>query len=367
MYQHENLWIKISDDFHAEINPILEQLNPNTVSHYCFKRVGIQGKFLIINNLLLSLNGLDTNHYNLIRLKNILESYKARIENYFNSHAIATGFIFFAPQNILKTHNYLLKKFSEYSLSYSFSEFIAKKFYNYMIGLNIIGFPNDCSFKLSAKIKNDKIEISRSNDPLFEIEKESGKWIGEVTITRDEQEEIEFKLYKKDPELRDDSEELAIEEFKKFANDIQNKIKSLLKNFDRCINLCNTLIDKQQKDTTPANMSEIGKIYSVLKNGYIQEPFEKFAAIFQPGYSGQKIIWLKDGAELRFLMDKIIVKVINTNKINQWANKRFTLLDPPSNFVSYIGTVKHKNLFYKRLSDDRFEKRNPIYKLSKEF
>jgi hypothetical protein len=365
MYQHENLWIKISDDFHAEINPILEQLNPNAVDHYCFKRVGIQGKFLIINNLLLSLNGLDTNHYNLIRLKNILESYKTRIENYFNSHAIATGFIFFAPQNILKTQNYLLKKFSEYSLSYSFSEFIAKKFYNYMIGLNIIGFPNDCSFKLSAKIKNDEIEISRSNYPLFEVEKESGKWIGDVTITRDEQEEIEFKLYKKDPELRDDSEELAIEEFKKFANDIQNKIKILLKDFDRCINLCNTLIDKQQKDTTPANLPEIEKIYSVLKNGYIQEPLEKFTAIFQPDYSGQKIVWLKSGPELKYFVDRMNDKLNLTNRINKWTDSRFELKNQPEHLPKYLTRQKTEGTIYQLLLSGN-DRKNPLYKLFRE-
>jgi hypothetical protein len=364
MLAYEDLWIKICDDFHDEINPILEQLSSTSKENYWYNSKSIYGKLFILNNVLLSLNRTELNQYKLTRLTATLEAYKSRITKYFDTHIVATCFVYFSPQNINQTQNFLFKKFKEYCHTYSFQSY--KSLYIYLVGMELIGFPNDCSFKLTATIKNNKPEIQRRHDPLFEIEKERGKQIGNVTRTRDEQEEIEVSLSRQNPELYDNAEEKVMNEFQGFSELVLNKINSLLNSFDSSIELCQNLIGKNIEVAEPANLSEIQKIYNILRNGYFHEPVERFLAIFQNDYSGEKIVWLKDGAELRFFLDRIVVKITNAKKINQWADKRFTLLDPPSNFIRYIGDVKHKNSLYLRLIDGN-EKSNPIYKLSKGF
>ena len=65
MLSNEDVLIKISNDFHAEINPILEQINSETKQSVWFERKSISGKFFIIKNLLLSLNCSEVNQYQL--------------------------------------------------------------------------------------------------------------------------------------------------------------------------------------------------------------------------------------------------------------------------------------------------------------
>lgn len=360
MYQHENLWIKISDDFHTEINPILEQLSPEVINHYWFKKRSIQGKFFIINNLLLSLNGTGTNQYLLIKLKNTLEAYKTRIKSYFDTNYIATCFVFLSPENITPIRNYF-DRFSEYQLFFQWGISIG---YIFQIGLDIIGFPNDCSFKFTARIsEKNQIDIETRYYPLSDVEKEKGIEFGDSNRTREQQEEIETNLYKQQPGLRMIAEKNAIEDFKNFATKIHQIILTMTEDFDRCINLCNTIIDKIQKDTTPANQPEIEKIYSVLKNGYIQEPFEKFATIFQPEYSGQKIIWLKSGPELKYFVDQLNEKLNLSNTINKWTDIRIELKNV-KNLATYLSKQTTKGE-YQLLSQGLLSK-NPIYKLFRE-
>jgi hypothetical protein len=362
MYQHENLWIKISDDFHAEINPILEELNPDAINHYWFKKRSIQGKFFIVDNVLLSLNGTGTNQYLLTKLKHTLEAYKTRIKSYFDTHNIATCFVFFSTESFTAISNYF-DRFSDYRLSYSKEISIG---YIFKIGIDIIGFPNDCSFKLSAKIsKKNEVTITRHNDPLFDIEKEKGKEFGSTERTRQQQEEIENYLNKKQPGLSEKGEKNAMQEFTLFAEKTYSNIISLINNFDRCINLCNNLIDKQQKDTTPANLPEIEKIYFVLKNGYIQEPLEKFTAIFQPEYSGQKIVWLKSGPELKYFVDRMNDKLNLTNRINKWTDSRFELKNQPEHLPKYLTRQKTEGTIYQLLLSGN-DRKNPLYKLFRE-
>jgi hypothetical protein len=48
MLSHEDLWIKISNDFHAEINPILEQLdNTSKQSFFGLIRKVFPANFLL--------------------------------------------------------------------------------------------------------------------------------------------------------------------------------------------------------------------------------------------------------------------------------------------------------------------------------
>lgn len=365
MLSHEDLWIKISDDFHSEINPILEQINSESKQSFWFDKKGILNKFYIIKDVLLALNGTEVNQYHLTRLTAILEAYKNRIELYFENYNIATCFVYFSPQNNYLIENFLFKKFSEYCLAFNFQSF--KPPYIYMIGMNLVGFPNDCHHKLTALTKNNKIEIQRRDNPFFEIEKERGKLIGNVNRTRDEQEVIEVSLIKQNPDFYYNAEDKVMNEFKEFSELVFSKINTLLLDFDNSIELCKKLISQRIDSTEPANLPEIQKIYNVLINGYIQEPIERFLAIFQNDYSGEKIVWLKDGAEFKFLLDMVISKIISTNKINQWADKRFILVDTPTNFIAYLGSVKQKNKLYDRLISGTSIRSNPIYKLSKVF
>jgi hypothetical protein len=310
------------------------------------------------------MNGTELNKYKLISLAAILEAYKTRVSSYLETHNIATCFVYFSPEKMSDTDDYF-QMINEYDISFSRLSLLGVSTL-FQIGMEIVGFSNDCSYKLTAKIMNNEILINTQHDALFPIEIEKGKQIGNTNRTRHEQNEIENHLRQQNPELRKKGENFALENFTDFAKKTHLQIIALLEAFDRCIKLCHAVIQMKQKDSTPANLPEIERIHSVLSNGYIQEPIETFLAIFQNDYSGPKIIWLKDGAELRFFLDRIVVKITNAKNINQWADKRFTLLVPPSNFIRYIGDVKHKNSLYLRLIDGN-EKSNPIYKLSKGF
>jgi hypothetical protein len=310
------------------------------------------------------MNGTEFNQYKLTSFAATLEAYKTRVKSYFETHNIATCFVYFSPEKMSDTNDYF-QMINEYDISFSRLSLLGVSTL-FQIGLEIIGFSNDCSYKLTAKIMNNEILINTQHDPIFPIEIENGKQIGNTNRTRHEQNEIENHLRRQKPELRKKGENFALENFTDFAKKTHLQILALLEAFDRCINLCNSIIEKKQKDSSPANLPEIEKIHKVLINGYIQEPIETFQAIFQNDYSGEKITWFKDGAEFKFFLDRIIVKIISIKNINQWADKRFRLIDPPSNFIAYLGSVKQKNSVYEKLIDDR-DRPNPIYKLSREF
>ncbi len=362
MYQHENLWIKISDDFHAEINPILEQLSPEVINHYWFKKRSIQGKFFIVDNVLLSLNGTGTNQYSLIKLKNTLEAFKTRIKSYFDTHNFATCFVYIKAENIEKTKKYF-KQFEDYFVSADY--YLTAINSCFMFPVDFVPFPNDCSYKLAAKTVNNKITVERKDDPLFDVEKQHRELMGNIERTRTQQYQIEINIQNQNPELWKRAEEYAMNNFRKFAQKTHDENIQLLENFDRCINLCNTLIDKQKKDTTPANLPEIKKIYSTLKNGYIQEPFEIFTAIFQPEYSGQKIIWLKSGPELKYFVDRMNDKLNLTNRINKWTDSRFELKNQPEHLPKYLTRQKTEGTIYQLLLSGN-DRKNPLYKLFRE-
>lgn len=358
MYQYENLWIKISDDFHAEINPLLEQLNPDAINHYWFKKKSIQGKFFVVNDLLLSLNGTDVNQYPLIKLKNILEAYKIRIKSYLGTHNIATCFVYINAENMVNTENYF-NQFKDY-FNYSYFSMIAINSC-FMFPLDFIPFPNDCSYKLIAKILNDNILIEEKYDPLFEIEKQQRELMGNIERTRDEQYQIEINIQKQNPELWKKGEDNALNKFKEFAQKTHEKNIQLVDDFNRCIILCNSLIEKQQKDTTPANLPETEKIYAVLINGYIQEPLEKFQAIFQSNYSGEKLTWLKTGTELKYFVDRLNEKLNLSNEINKWVAERFELLRPVKNMASYLSKQTSKGEY--QLLKQGNKRKDPLYKI----
>lgn len=338
MYQYEDLFIKISNDFHAELNPILEQINAESNQSYWFDKKGIQGKFYIINNLLLSMNGNELKQYQLTKLTNILEAYKMRLTAYFNSQNIATCFVYFTPESIVLIENYF-NTLEEYRLT--FAKHLHRG-YLYMVGMEINGFPNDCSYKLTAKISDNEILIEQRKEPLFDLEIGRGKQIGNPKRTRKEHEEIEYKLSRQNPGLRERAEDDALQYFTDFAKETHVKITELFEDFDNCTKLCKTLIEKQQKDISAANLPKIEKIYLILKNGFIQEPFERFREIFQPGYAGEKIIWYKYGYELKYFVDELRDNMKLPTEINKWTIQRFVLESPIKRFPNYLSKqIKH--------------------------
>jgi hypothetical protein len=360
MYQFEDLFIKISNDFHTEINPILEQINSESKQSVWFERKSISGKFFIVKGLLLSLTASESKQYQLMQLINILEIYKIRLTEYFNSNNIATCFVYNSvPENINKTKHYF-ESLLDYSVSYQFSLEIG---YCFMIGLGMIGFPNDCSYKFEAKLINNEIAINEQYDPFpWNIGK--GKIIGSPLKTRQEQIEIENELYKKEHDLLTKGEKLNLQKFTDFAKNTHLKIIALLEDFNTCANLCKSIIEKKQKDSTPANLPEIERIHSVLINGYIMEPFERFLAVFQSGYSDEKLTWLKTGTELKFFIDRLNEKLDLSNEINKWAGQRFELLKPVKNMTGYLSKQTSKDE-YQLLIQGNLRK-NPLYKLFRE-
>ena len=360
MFTHEDLYIKISNDFHAEINPILEQINSESNQSVWFNRKSISGKFFTIKNILLSLNGSESNYYQLIQLINILELYKIRLNEYFNSHDFATCFVYNSqPEDLIKTKKYF-KSITDYSLNYQFSLEIG---YCFMIGLGMIGFPNDCSYMFDARLINNEIVINEQYDP-FPWNIERGKRIGNPSRTRQEQNEIEYELHHKNHDLLVKGEEINFIKFKEFAEKTHQEIKSLFENFDRCINLCKSIIEKKQKGTTPSNLPEIEKIYSVIINYYIQEPLEKFVSIFSHEYSGEKIVWLKSGPELKYFVDRLNDKLKLSNEINKWTGARFQLTEPVKNLTGYLSKQTSKDEYQLLIQGNL--KKNPIYKLFRE-
>ena len=354
MYQFEDLFIKISNDFHAEINPILEQINSEAKQSFWFDRKSISGKLFIVRDLLLSLNASEQKQYLLTRLKRLLEIYKERLITYFDTHDIATCFVYNSlPEDFTKTQEYFIS-LEDYSITSNLSVGFG---YRFMEGMEIIGFPNDCSYKFAARLRNSQIEIEEQSDP-FPWNFEKGKQIGSPLRTRQQQREIEVQLYNKD------HKRLLKQDFTEFAKTTQLKIFELIRDFDLWIKLCNSIIEKKQIDSTPANLPEIEKIHEVLKNGYLQEAFERFLLIFNPDYKFEKLIWLKTGTELKYFIDRINDKFHLSNEINKWTEQRFQFIKPVKSMAAYLSKQTSKDE-YQLLIQGNLRK-NPLYKLFRE-
>jgi len=358
MYLDEDLIIKISETFHNEINPVLTEIDNDVNDSFWFARKSIKGKFFIIKNLLLGLTVNDITQYQIINLLNIIKRNKSILQIYFESYNIATCFFYIWPENTAATTGYFvrLNDFGDY-------DYKLKNGHIHMIGLEVIGFPNDCSFKLTAKFEKDDIIIKKQREPLFPIESEKGKHIGNIKRTRKEQIEVEEILRAKNYDFFEKGENDLLVDFKKFARKILEKRNDLLRNFDECIDLCNLLIDSKLNDITHTNLPEIEKIYTVLKNGYIKEPFEKFLTVFSSDYSGPELIWLKTGTELKYFIDRLNEKLNLSNEINKWTGTRFQLLKPVKNMTSYLS--KQTKGEYQLLIQGNLRK-NPLYKLFRE-
>lgn len=360
MIQHEDLFMKICDNFHDEINQVLIDIEPTTGAHFWFERKSIEGKFFILKDLLLSLNATDIARYQLINLKNILNKYKPILENWFSSHDIATGFVYFYPEDLRKTENYF-HQFEDCQINW-YHEISTG--YLYMIGIEIVGFPNDCTFKLIARLKNDKIIIKECLDPLFLIEYERGKLIGNPRRDRQEQEKIEYEIHQKDPLRWKKGKENAKNKFENFAQETKDKIDLLLSDFDRCIELCNSLIESIVNDTEQKNLPELEKIFTILKGTYINETLDRFLSIFNSNYSGEKLIWLKSGPQLKYFVDQLNRKLKLSDEINKWADVRFKMSTRVNRLPGYLGKQTSKGE-YQLLTQGNLKK-EPLFKLFRE-
>lgn len=360
MYKFENLYLKIANDFHIEIDSILELIAPTGKKEYWWRKKNLYGKFFLIEDSLLSFNGTEINITELIKLKDILKLYKSKFKYYFKRNDLATGYYYFTKP---KYFNSLIKHFEgleKQELSIK-ATYISHLGYLFMIGLNLISFPVDCDLKITGKIKKGKIIIDTQSDPILPIEIKESEKFANLDITR-EQFNLRY-LTKEDYKIKWENEQKAKDYFKEFAEKIHMENFELINKFEKCIKLCNLLINKQQTDVTHANLKEIEKIYSVLKNGYIQEPFEKFTAIFQPTYSGQKIIWLKSGPELKYFVDRLNEKLNLSNTINKWTDSRFEFKNVTS-LATYLSKQTTKDEY--QLLIQRLLSKNPLYNLFRE-
>lgn len=362
MYKHEDLFIKICDNFHNEINPSLVQIAPTVANNFWFERKSILGKFFIIKNILLSLNGNDIAQYQIVNLQNILKKYKIILDTYFESHNIATCFVYFAPENLKETEKYL-NQFSDIQLNaVHYHSFDYGKIY--MLGIDIIGFPNDCEFKLSASIKNGKISIEKNSNPYHPIEKERGKLFSDLQRTIEEQDNAARKKQLINPKLWEKKKNKTITRFEDFTNETHAIIISLLNDFDKCNYLCNSLIESILNSTTPKNLAEYKRIHSVLHGTYIEESLEKFVSIFNSNYSGVKLIWLKSGPELKYFIDQLNIKLSVSDEINKWADARIIMKKPIKDMPSYLSKQTSKT-DYVNLTH-AIIKKDLLYKLFRE-
>ena len=359
MIQYEDLFIKICHDFHNEINPLLIEIEPSTKQEFWFERKSINGKFYILKDLLLSLNRSDVAQYQLISLRNILKKYKTRLEIYFESHNVATCFIYFSPENTRAITGFF-KQLDDYG-DYRWSLHIG---HLHMIGFDMVGFPNDCSFKLSARFKNGEITIQEHRDPMFEIEREKGKLIGYPQRTRQEQVSIEDNFIVQNPEHWAKANQNAINEFEDFAKNTHTNRIELINDFDKCNDLCNTLIDSIVTNTTPQNLPELERIYSILYGTYIEESLEKFISIFNNNFFGEKLIWLKSGPELKYLIDQLNGRLKISDEINKWAGIRIEMNTSVKDLSIYLRKQTTKGEYL--LLNHGNLKKDPLFKLFRE-
>jgi hypothetical protein len=304
----------------------------------------------------LALNEKEVKQHQLISLKNTLEKYKSILSNYFESNNIATGFVYFAPENNKAVSAYFNQ--TDYFTDYFTLLGVC---HVYCLNVDMVGFPNDCSFKLGAKSKDGSLLVEAKQDPLFTIEEERGKLIGNPKRSRAEQYRIEEEIRAKNYNLFKKGEAKAKEYFNSFASKIQEENKDLLNDFDHCIELCETLQQAIEKSSFSPNHSDIEKIYTALKDIYFSVPFETFLNIFSPHYNGEKITWLKSGPELKYFIDNLNIKLNLVTEINKWAGERFSLSKPISNMALYLGKQTIKSDYQLLIHHNL--RRNPIFKL----
>jgi Mn-dependent DtxR family transcriptional regulator len=333
MQNHEDLYIKICNDFKNELNPVLIELEPAIEFNELYKSKRFEIGLTLLQKMLLNSNGSNISIQQIINIKSILESFDIRFQTYFNSHNIATCFLYFAPENSFDSEMYFWT-LKDYFLNYSQST--SNGFRYYMVGIGIMGFPTDCSMKIFAKTEKGELTLIKRYDPIFDYETEKGKQIGNPQRTRKEQRLIESFLREHSRELWEKGIENASASFKEFSEATQIEINKLLSDFNHCKELCKSLIEKKQNDTTSSNLPKIEKIYSILKNGFIQETFERFQEIFQPGYDGEKIIWYKYGYELKYFVDELRDNMKLPTEINKWTIQRFILKPPIKRFSNYL-------------------------------
>lgn len=359
MYQYEDVLIKISNDFHNAINPILVELDISVKNDYWFSRESIEGKLFIINELLLTIGELNGNLDQIRNLSALLKEYKRKLELYFDRHDIATGFIFFSPEDVAKIRNFF-SSLEEFTFGYLFSLSIGYRFFT---GMELIGFPSDCSYRLTAKIKDNEIVVDKRYDPVFKIEIDKGIEIGSPTRTRAQQDDIESQLWDS-CEQRLTEEKKIESEFKNFAEQVWSDIKCVMNDFDKCISFCDEHIKSIHSKTINSNMPELEKIHLALNGYFFEVPFEYFGAVVAPRFSGTKITWLESGAQLKYFIDNVNRKLNLSSKINQWASERFEMTEPISDMASYLGKQTSKDE-YKLLIQGNL-RRNPLFRLFRE-
>lgn len=361
MKHYEDLFIKICEDFHFEVNPLIERINKESIKNIWFDSKDIKGKFYIIRDLLLSLNKSDFQITDLKELEKLLHLYKLKLQGYWEDYPVATCLIFINPENSIKIETFI-NSIGHYWFNQS--SHYNHLFTAYFIGIGIIGFPQDCYFKSTARLQNKEIYYEDQFHPKSIIEIEKGKSLTNPDRTSDEQDKLNYSIL---GNYRDEFNELfkeQIEGFKNFSNITRERILRLFQDFDYCITLCNTIIETVRNDFEMERNSNLEKIFTVLRNGYITDEYESFTDIFNPTYSGNKLIWLKSGPELKYFVDQLNGKMKLSNNINIWISQRFIMKKPITDMLRYLGKQTNEpgyDLLIKGLKP-----KDPLYLLFKE-
>lgn len=351
MSQHEDLFIKISTDFHNEINASLKDIDQEIANKewYCHKN--IHGKFFLIKPTLLSLNGKDVSKSKLMILQSTLKFYHSKLVQFFENEQLATGFVYFAPDDIEKTQSYF-DQFQEYTIK---SFWIENQGYRYYIDINIIGFPNDCSYKLLGRIKEGKIIVIKKDHPFTNIEIEKGKLMITTSRSRSQQNKIEDEIAEKNKDSRKKIMTNIAKSFMEFCEETRMMNEKLLLDFEQAIVSIDLILARDQNDGYLLDINKIEAIFKVLSNGYINVGFDEFKSVFKIQTPLFKIVWLKSGPRLKYLIDRLNLKYQISTEINLWAAERYekpNISDMATYLRKQTSKAEYHSLIYENIPKD---------------
>jgi len=355
MSQHEDLFIKISTDFHNEINALLKEINPLIVNQYHYNQKSIEGKFFLINSILMWMNGSETTISTLTKFRQSLEFYEAKLTNYFEDQQLATCFVYFEPEDLYKTELYFAQ-IGEFAQTSFWSDGLAHGFF---LNMDVVGFPNDCSYKLCAKLKNEEIDVKPHAQPYSDIEIEKGKLMKTTTRSISERYEIEMDFREKNLDCVKKINLSIAKSFREFCIETRKSNEKLLQNFKNATKSINTLIQRLSNKAQTIEEAKIEAYFKVLSAEYINVGFETFSSIFKSVPPETKILWLKSGPRLKYFIDAIGIKLGISTGINKWAAERFEMLNK-ENLASYLRkqttATEYVDLLHERLPKDELFK-----------
>lgn len=310
MKQFEELFFKISDDFHNELNPILKALEPDIENHPHYIGKNALYKLYIIKDLLVSFNANDINRSHLDTLQQLLKTYKVKFESYFETYEIATGFVYTTPSPGRKEYFWNLDK---YCFQFSYT---SKSYGSYFLSLDIRGFPSDCMVKLRGVLHQNTIVVKLHRFPDSDQEQIKGERMYQISENQPSQ--------LKPQDLTKNKENEIIKKFELFCAEVKTKNEEFFSHFEEIDQLFSHL--ESPKDVTYKWTADLYD--KLIEFGYINSTLKNFQNIFEPSFNPekmQKVEWLKSKFLLHFFISELNKKHLKIKGQNKWAEKRFYL------------------------------------------